>query len=959
MHCISLLSFIADLIFTSSQLFFITKIAQIFALVLIIAVMFTFSFGSAFAALDKSPIAAAETAGYKAIDDAATAYLSTFTYDKDGYFVSTKTTTADASNGYGYIQKTTVETEVAKVVATAKATVHQAAITADLNATDEASVKTGAATVMTTATTQVITLDFDKALVAQDAISKKAALEELGAYTFDQYSEDTDDWSVTSGWYPSNEVQVYALAGFGITTKTSAKDFVKAVVKTTTAAVEATTLSTGSGSATAKANLAVYAANTSTAKNIIKGHLRTDAENWYIAPVPTAEELAADTTVAAAKKAGIEKMQAALKAKAVEIRETLQDVVDNESTKSKPDTDKVAAYKAAIAALDAKIAAAEEVYTGMINAETTTAAVKSKVEAIKADIAALGTGYPIVYNATKGTCTIERLDRFVKITEDVDALEAYAKQVVALIDRTANPYFDEAAVNDALEAEIENLYTVDGYTLATAKTNIDKAASIKDALINLKARYSRNVENLAGAAAVQIGTKSYAVWADPSVYEGAQKDAYKANIAKTLAAIEAATSYDEIKTAYLAGVKANEDFITIAQHNTDWAAGGKLKKEYDKNYATELDRYAEYAFNKLDLRDTYSKVNTYSLPTLKADVKEIVEEAYTVAEIPTKVAEAKAYLDALKSDATLNAEKAAVDAKIAALKTPVTVADKAQILEAKKAYEEYAAQPGANEAGYNLTLKNAVENLAKLEMKAIVDEITKYEDAGVTVADEEAIKAIEAALDEYEDNYEAQLDSTDFGYNVNVASTTSAYTRQAALAGELSTAKLEDLAKKCAALPINPESAADRAQIAEARDAFNALSIYEKDRFIAGYNLYYDKLSQVEEFAELDAKAYVQDLSIKARSTKTSKGVKVTIKADVQTLLDAGYKVEYKFYRSTKSNKNFGTAKVTKTTNTYLNTSGVKGTKYYYKAKLVVKNAAGEVVATTPLTQCLYATRVF
>ena len=79
----------------------------------------------------------------------------------------------------------------------------------------------------------------------------------------------------------------------------------------------------------------------------------------------------------------------------------------------------------------------------------------------------------------------------------------------------------------------------------------------------------------------------------------------------------------------------------------------------------------------------------------------------------------------------------------------------------------------------------------------------------------------------------------------------------------------------------------------------------------------------------------------------------------MQPLLDKGFTVEYKFYRSTKSNKNFGTAKVTKTTNTYLNTSGKKGTKYFYKVKLVVKNAEGEVVATTPLTQCLYATRTF
>ena len=141
-----------------------------------------------------------------------------------------------------------------------------------------------------------------------------------------------------------------------------------------------------------------------------------------------------------------------------------------------------------------------------------------------------------------------------------------------------------------------------------------------------------------------------------------------------------------------------------------------------------------------------------------------------------------------------------------------------------------------------------------------------------------------------------------------------------------------------------------------------ALDAYAKLTDRQRYELDADVLTLVEVVQNKvlgDAKAYVQDLKIAARSVKTSKGVKVTIKADVQELLDNGYTVEYKFYRSTKSNAKFGSPKITKTTNTYLNTSGKKGTRYYYKARLVVKNAKGEVVAITPLTQCLYATRVF
>ena len=103
------------------------------------------------------------------------------------------------------------------------------------------------------------------------------------------------------------------------------------------------------------------------------------------------------------------------------------------------------------------------------------------------------------------------------------------------------------------------------------------------------------------------------------------------------------------------------------------------------------------------------------------------------------------------------------------------------------------------------------------------------------------------------------------------------------------------------------------------------------------------------------AKAYVQDLAIAVRTAKLGKKVKVTVNANVQTLVDNGYTVTYKFYKSTKKGSGYKNT-VNKTTNTYTNTNPVKG-KNYYKVKLVVKNAEGTVVATTPLTQCKYGVR--
>ncbi|MBQ4649442.1 MAG: hypothetical protein IJB73_01935 [Firmicutes bacterium] len=111
---------------------------------------------------------------------------------------------------------------------------------------------------------------------------------------------------------------------------------------------------------------------------------------------------------------------------------------------------------------------------------------------------------------------------------------------------------------------------------------------------------------------------------------------------------------------------------------------------------------------------------------------------------------------------------------------------------------------------------------------------------------------------------------------------------------------------------------------------------------------------------DIEIKAYLQDLEVVARSVKTAKGnVKVTINADVDYIIENGYTVEYKFYRSEYSNKKFGAAKKVSAENVYTNTTGEKGTKYYYKAVIVAKNEAGEVVAQSPLKHCLYACRTW
>ena len=121
---------------------------------------------------------------------------------------------------------------------------------------------------------------------------------------------------------------------------------------------------------------------------------------------------------------------------------------------------------------------------------------------------------------------------------------------------------------------------------------------------------------------------------------------------------------------------------------------------------------------------------------------------------------------------------------------------------------------------------------------------------------------------------------------------------------------------------------------------------------------------------EFDVQKYVSDLKLVARSTKTAKGnIKVAVKTvtdqngtavNLSDLKDKGYTVKYKFYRSNKKVSKYA-AKTEKTIdkNSYVNTTGKKGTKYFYKVRVMVYDNDGKLVAKSELKQCKYASRIW
>ena len=127
----------------------------------------------------------------------------------------------------------------------------------------------------------------------------------------------------------------------------------------------------------------------------------------------------------------------------------------------------------------------------------------------------------------------------------------------------------------------------------------------------------------------------------------------------------------------------------------------------------------------------------------------------------------------------------------------------------------------------------------------------------------------------------------------------------------------------------------------------------------------FTKIPPTKEEVDNIFKGKALKLELIVRTSKTpKKNIKAIVKetAGLKTFIkeieDAGYTVKYKFYRSTKKSSKYE-ARLTKTEGRYINTIGKKGTKYYYKAKLLIYDTEGNLVAQTELKQCKYGLRTW
>lgn len=541
---------------------------------------------------------------------------------------------------------------------------------------------------------------------------------------------------------------------------------------------------------------------------------------------------------------------------------------------------------------------------------------------------------------------------------DVELLVKYAETLTSALKTqydkaTGLANYNAATVDKALADIVKKIESLDGSANSYAKIGalVDAIPTAKAEKEALEGKVTKGIED--------ITTGDYAAdkWADES------KDAVEAIQEDYTAQIKVATSADEIEALVKAAKKAMDAYLTIDQ--TKKVEADVKAEVKDEKVDAALAAYAEGVAAKNsgeEYTDAIKKAAVEQAIEVFVDAALALQDADLTAKeieaiIDANYEEALAVIDGMKTADTLKAEAKAVVEAIKALPTTATLENKAEFLAVKDMMDAYLENAGAKEADVtnSALLATQISKIVRLERVAVEDMI-KALPRTITLADKEAVEAADAAAKAYKEAYE------DFKAYIAVSNLDDLAADKAAL----SSAMMTEAAKLIAALPAEI-TAEDKEAVEAARAAYDALNETDKATFDKASEALVEKLEAAEDalaavtaYTDVDAQAYVQDLKVVARSVKTAKGnVKVTIKADVTELTENGYTVEYKFYRSEKARAKYGTAKKVSESNVYTNTAGKKGVQYFYKAKLVVKNAEGEVVATTPLTQCKYATRVW
>ena len=518
-----------------------------------------------------------------------------------------------------------------------------------------------------------------------------------------------------------------------------------------------------------------------------------------------------------------------------------------------------------------------------------------------------------------GVERILKAEDALKIVEKIADLKEQAEKIKATI------YVDGSsalAVDEALKDAIDETYMTGNGSISVVMS--DTAVHVNAHKLLGTACANNGV---AAKSTVTLEGKDYPTVANwkTTGYSDKNKATVKAIIKDAKEAIKAAKTIDDANKAFLDAYAKYDAVLTTADQAALFNYNGALYKK-DEAAKAELKAYIEYKVALMGDKvpgetkeATAAAIETYFGVIAGNATENFLAEVVDDASLQAAVADVKAKVDALKTKDELKAEATELAKEASAVKRPVALDQKDAVLalyDKVLAHKDYCTMTGY---GYTLIasemlLATDIQSLEALELKALNDTKNTLGDVKkLTLANEEAVNAYVAAQDAYNDLYGAEGK-----YKAALAKTPVDYEAATAYENKIFDLKVEAAEALIKALPLN----ATNAQVAAAKKAVDDLGFAG---LCAIHPTWLTKLSKFK----IDTENAVESLKLIAKSSakKGSITVKWTVKGDASAA--DGYQV----WKSTKQSKGYKKA-ITTAKKSYKNTKGLKkGTRYYYKVR--------------------------
>lgn len=563
------------------------------------------------------------------------------------------------------------------------------------------------------------------------------------------------------------------------------------------------------------------------------------------------------------------------------------------------------------------------------------AAYKNAVAAAKAPVKAFANGD--VAKVTGITDKLAVLANATKAVEKYADVKAYGDKMKAAYEFGIKKY-DDVAVDAAVKAAEQLVYddlNKDVYDTTTAEAYINAAAAKENLTLtatNFEAQKFRKAIQDAAKKMYKDGTTAREVQVKVAYGDDKTAEADLVYLKGTYDS-EAANKWDEIAQNAVADLLDAQSYDEITKIMTDAAADfGKLLKAADAadvkaartSYCKALENYGDLKASLL------SNEKDYPNETIAAAVEQgqkLINKATTVDAVKAAYADAQAIIDGIKTVDELKAAKDAVEKQIAALPytSKLTEADKPAVRAAYDAYDAYMNMPGASEVSNKALLKEKYDKVNELAAKTIDDKAKALNKQLKNLTNSDADKAAKAALKAEADAVKAEAKALNKEIKDVNADYDGFLTRVSM--SEYDKLTEEDFSAAVAAdalvkLTKAAKDGASQEEMKAAMDAYKALTDRQR------YEIDETALPLIKVIEnKLGAAVKGLKLTTKSSAKKGSITVKWTVKGDASVA--DGYQV----WKSTKQSKGYKKA-ITTTKKSYKNTKGLKkGTRYYYKVR--------------------------